>query len=106
MRRREFIALLGATASAAWPLVAQAQQPARRIGVLTPGASDDPEMQSRLAAFLAGLQQLGWTDGHNVRIDARWASGDAVPDRAKELVALAIRHREGLPPASRWAQSL
>jgi putative ABC transport system substrate-binding protein len=88
VQRREFIALLGGVA-VAWPRAAQAQQPARRIGVLMPGASDDPEWQARLAAFLDGLQQLGWTDGRNVRIDTRWASGDAAPNRAEELVALA-----------------
>jgi putative tryptophan/tyrosine transport system substrate-binding protein len=88
VQRREFITLLSGVA-VAWPRAAQAQQPARRIGVLMPGASDDPEWQARLAAFLDGLQQLGWTDGRNVRIDTRWASGDAAPNRAEELVALA-----------------
>jgi len=56
-----------------------------------PLAVDDPEAKARLAAFLDGLQQLGWTDGRNVRIDTRWPGGDA--DRARkyaaELVALA-----------------
>ena len=63
----------------------------RRIGVLMSLAADDPEMQARLAAFLQGLQQLGWTDGRNVRIDTRWAAGDADRIRryAAELVALA-----------------
>jgi hypothetical protein len=51
-----------------------------------PGAADDPEMGARLAAFLDELQQLGWTDGRNVRIDTRW---EASPNRAEELVALA-----------------
>ena len=70
MRRREFITLLGG-AAAAWPLAARAQQSERmrRIGVLAGLAADDPEGQARLAAFLQGLQQLGWTDGRNVRID-------------------------------------
>ena len=49
----------------------------RRIGVLTGLAADDPEGQARIAAFLQGLQQLGWTDGRNVRIDTRWAAGNA-----------------------------
>jgi len=88
MRRREFITLLGG-AAVAGPRAALAQQPARRIGILMPGAPDDPEGQARVAAFLAGLQQLGWTDGRNVQIDTRWAAGDAAPSRAKELVALA-----------------
>jgi putative ABC transport system substrate-binding protein len=48
----------------------------RRIGVLMNLAADDPAGRVRLAAFLQGLQQLGWTDGRNVRIDARWAAGD------------------------------
>jgi len=78
MKRRAFISLLG-VAAAAWPLAARAQQPAgiRRVGVLIPAASDDREYQARLAAFLQGLQQLGWADGRNVRIDARWGAGDA-----------------------------
>ena len=70
MKRREFITLLGG-AAAAWPLAARAQQRERmrRIGVLMPATADDPEAQARLAAFLQGLQQLGWTDGRNVRIE-------------------------------------
>jgi putative ABC transport system substrate-binding protein len=91
MRRRDFVSLLG-TAAAAWPLAARAQQQERmrRIGVLMGGAGRDPIEQARLAAFLDGLQQLGWTDGRNVRIDTRWPAGDA--DRgtyAAELVGLA-----------------
>src|SRR5215467_5299641 len=91
MRRREFIALFGG-AAAAWPLPARAQQAERmrRIGVLIPGPADDGEFQARLAAFLQGLQQLGWTDGRNVRIDTRWGTRDADITRknAGELVAL------------------
>ena len=90
MRRRDFIALLGG-AAVTWPLTARAQQGerVRRIGVLLPAAADDAVYQSRMAAFLRGLQQLGWVDGANVRIDTRWAAGDA--DRRKyagELIAL------------------
>src|SRR5262245_15805975 len=91
MKRRAFITLLGG--AAAWPLAARAQQPERmrRIGVLIPYAADDPEGQARIAAFLQALQQLGWTEGHNVRIDIRRTLGDT--DRARryaaELVALA-----------------
>ena len=64
--RRKFLATLGA--AAAWPLAARAQQPGgmRRIGVLMPAASDNQRYQASLAAFLQGLQQLGWTDGRNV----------------------------------------
>jgi len=92
MKRREFIALLGGSA-AAWPLAARAQlgQRMRRIGVLMGGAGSDPVEQARLAAFLDGLQQLGWTDGRNVRIDTRWPAGDGDRYRtyAAELVGLA-----------------
>ena len=93
MRRREFIGgILGS--SATWPLAARAQQgeQMRRIGVLTSGAAaDDPDGQVRSAAFVRGLQQLGWTDGRNIRIDYRWGAGDADNMRkyAAELVALA-----------------
>ena len=64
----------------------------RRIGVLmTLVDADDPEAQARIAAFLQALQQLGWTDGRNVRIDYRWGAGDAdnIRKHAAELVALA-----------------
>jgi putative ABC transport system substrate-binding protein len=92
MRRREFITLLGG-AAAAWPLAARAQQGerVRHIGVLMPLAADDLEGKARVAAFAEGLQQLGWTDGRNVRIDTRWGAGDADRYRryAAELVALA-----------------
>ncbi len=62
----------------------------RGIGVLLPTAADDAVYQTRMAAFIGGLQQLGWTDGRNVRIDIRWAAGDAdlVRKHAGELVAL------------------
>src|SRR6516225_6929886 len=92
MKRREFITLLGA-AAAAWPLAARAQQGerVRRIGVLMNLGSDDAEGQARNAAFLQGLQELGWTVGRNVRIDYRWggAGADAMAKYAAELVALA-----------------
>jgi putative ABC transport system substrate-binding protein len=91
MRRREFITLLGG--AAAWPLAAGAQprERLRRIGVLINFAAEDPAAQSRLTAFLQELAQLGWTEGRNVRIDIRWAAGDAERTRkhAAELVALA-----------------
>jgi len=89
--RREFITLLGGTA-AAWPLAARAQKRVRRIGVLQGGGDrDDPRLQSYGDAFLQALQQLGWTDGRNVKIDYRWPAGDADKARkyAAELVALA-----------------
>ena len=76
MRRREFITLLGGAAS--WPLAARAQQPERmrRIVVLMNNAEDDPEGQARAAAFLQGLQALGWTEGKNLHIDWYWTAGD------------------------------
>ena len=90
--RRKFIAALGGTAIA-WPLGARAQQAdrMRRVAVLDNRAADDPEGRARLAVFLQGLQELGWTDGRNVRIDYRWAAADADRSRtyAAELVALA-----------------
>ena len=89
--RRELLAALGCSA-AAWPLSARAQQSGRmrRIGVLMNIVSDDAEGQARLAVFHQGLQQLGWTVGHNVRIDYRWGGDDAERIRrgAAELVAL------------------
>jgi putative tryptophan/tyrosine transport system substrate-binding protein len=91
MRRREFITLLGGV-TAGWPFAARAQQAVgvRRIGVLMSDAETDPEAQSNAAAARQGLQELGWTDGRNVRIDYRWAGGDKDRMRAlaKELVEL------------------
>jgi putative ABC transport system substrate-binding protein len=92
IRGREFITLLGG-AAVAWPRAAYAQQAdrMRRVGVLLNRAADDPEEQARVAAFLQQLQELGWTDGRNVRVDYRWAAADANRSRtyAAELVALA-----------------
>src|SRR6516164_751081 len=92
LKRRAFITLLG-SAAAAWPLAARAQQPKqmRRIGVLMNRAADDPDGQVRLAAFQQALQDLGWTDGSNARIDIRWGGNDVDRERryAAELVALA-----------------
>jgi putative ABC transport system substrate-binding protein len=92
VRRREFIAVLGG-AAASWPIAARAQQPERmrRIGVLMNSSATDSEGKARFAAFLQGLQQLGWTDGRNVRMDIRWgATGDidGIRKYAAELVAL------------------
>jgi hypothetical protein len=86
VKRREFIRLLGG-AAAAWPLSARAQQGERmrRIGVCMNLAADDPEGQARLTAFAQGLQQLGWTDGRNARIEYRWAVGDAANKRRNWL---------------------
>jgi putative ABC transport system substrate-binding protein len=90
MRRREFITLVGG--AAAGPFAARAQQAERlrRIGILFPGAADDPLFQARYGAFLQGLQQSGWAIGRNVRIETRWALGPSDLRRhAGELVALA-----------------
>jgi putative tryptophan/tyrosine transport system substrate-binding protein len=88
--RREFTSLLGG--AVAWPLAARAQQPERmrRIGVLMSTPANDKEGQARINAFVQGLRELGWIDGKNVRIDARWAAGDADRGReyAKELATL------------------
>ena len=92
LKRREFITLLGG-AVVAWPLAARAQQPERirRIGVLLNITADDPESQTRLAAFAQGLQSLGWIIGQNVRVEYRWGGGsaDAISQHAAELVATA-----------------
>jgi hypothetical protein len=87
--RREFITLLGG-AAVAWPLAALAQPSMRRIGVLMSTAEDDPESQLRLIAFVQGLQKAGWTAGHNLQIETRWASGDIARIRkyTAELLAL------------------
>jgi putative ABC transport system substrate-binding protein len=90
MKRRTFIAGLGS--AAAWPVVARAQQGdrVRRIGVLIPQDENDPDQKRRYFAFTHALADLGWTDGRNVRIDPRWASGDIDQMRAlaHELVSL------------------
>src|SRR5215203_478703 len=92
MKRREVIAGISA-AAAAWPLGARAQQAdrMRRIGVLMASAADDSDSQARIAGLLQGLQQLGWVDGRNVRIDIRWVTTnpDEIRKHAAELVATA-----------------
>src|SRR5262245_2183506 len=92
IRRREFITLLGG-AAAAWPVASHAQQSKhmRRVAALMPYMANDPQAQNRNAAFLQGLQQLGWTIGQNVQIDYRWSEGNEDDTRkyAAELAALA-----------------
>src|SRR6476620_5459870 len=93
MRRREFLGVLGG-AAVAWPRVAGAQQQPdrmRTVAVLVAGGSDDPEFQARIVAFREAMEQLGWINGRNVRIDVRWATtnADEVRKHAAELAALA-----------------
>jgi ABC-type uncharacterized transport system substrate-binding protein len=92
LKRRDFITLFGG-AAVTWPMSARAQQPEqmRRIGVLINRSAGDSDGQARLAAFQQGLQELGWHDGRNVRIDTRWGADDIDLERryAAELVALA-----------------
>ena len=91
MRRREFITLVGG--ATAWSIAAHSQQGERmrRVGMLLPATADDSEYPMLVKTFVEGLQQLGWTEGRNVRIDIRWAGGGADTNRknAEELVALA-----------------
>src|SRR5262245_8936877 len=91
MKRRDFITLI--SGGAAWPLAARAQQAdrMRRVGVIQTLARDDPEERVRIAAFLRGLQELGWRDSRNVQIDTRWATAkaDEIRRHAAELAALA-----------------
>jgi len=89
MRRRDFIMLFGG--AAVWPLAARAQQAerVRRIGVLLSTTETDPEGQARVAALRQGLEELGWTEGRNIKVDYRWGAGDPLRVRAHaaELVA-------------------
>ena len=90
MKRRDFISFLGG--AAAWPIAGRAQQAdrIRRVGVLMNLAAHDPESPLRLAAFLQGMREQGWTLGRNVRIDSRGAgSADRFQRNAAELAALA-----------------
>ena len=92
MRRRNFLIEIGCL-TIAGPLAARAQptEPVRRLGVILPASADDPEFQTRIAAFHQELALLGWSIGQNVRIDTRWATANAAEIRrhAAELVALA-----------------
>jgi putative ABC transport system substrate-binding protein len=91
MKRRDFITLVGG-AAVVWPLAARAQQPerTRRLGILMAIAENDPEGQQRVAAFVQGLRELGWTEGGNIHIDYRWAGADVgrIRSAAAELIDL------------------
>jgi ABC-type uncharacterized transport system substrate-binding protein len=93
MKRRACITMLGGAAAscAAWPLAAHAQQGERmrRVGMLMNAAADDPDSLIRNAAFRQRLNELGWSEGRNLRLDIRWGAGDGERFRrfARELVA-------------------
>ena len=94
MRRRDFVRAIVGLATG-WPLTLRAQQTKskvmRRVAALMPYSANDRQAQDRNAAFLQGLQQLGWTVGQNVQIEYRWSAGSEDDTRkyAAELVALA-----------------
>jgi putative ABC transport system substrate-binding protein len=91
MKRRDLMMLAGG-AIMAWPSVGRAQQGrVRRVGMLLPATATDPEYVMLVNAFIQKLQLLGWTEGSNVRFEARWAGGETEANRrfADELVALA-----------------
>ena len=94
MKRREFITLLGG--AAAWPLAARAQQPERmrRIGVMMGFRENDPEGTLWLSGFTRAFQDLGWTDGRNVRMDVRWSASNVEQERrfAKETPIRRLAH--------------
>jgi len=86
LKRRDFITLLGG--AAAWPIAARAQHP-RRIGVVIALPESDQELKKWLAALRQGLDQLGWSEGRNVRLDYRFApAGAHAKEFAKELLTL------------------
>jgi ABC-type uncharacterized transport system substrate-binding protein len=89
VKRRDFITLLGG-AAAMWPLAARAQQAVPRVGVLLPYAESDSLGQTWLKEFVQAMQAAGWTDGRNIQVEVRWASGmvDRIQRVAKELVEL------------------
>jgi len=89
MRRRDFLGVLGG--AAIWPAVARSQERVRRVGVLMNLGADDPEGQARLAAFLQGLQEAGWSVGKNLRVDLRWGAGDmdTIRKNAEEIANVA-----------------
>ena len=109
LKRRDFISLLGGMA--AWPIAARAQQGerVRRIGVLMHLPESDPEAQARVRALLQGLQQLGWYEGRNVRIDYRFGAADVDRSRkyAAELIALApdVIQASGTSPVAALQQA-
>jgi ABC-type uncharacterized transport system substrate-binding protein len=114
LRRRDFLISLGG-AAAAGPLAAQAQTPdaTKRLGVLSPYPESDKSIQAQLSLFRSALGQLGWSEGHNLRIDYRWAGGDMnrLTPLARELVelrpnALLVRATPGAVAAMRATRTI
>jgi len=103
MKRREFIKAIAGSVAATWPLAARAQQGdgVRRVGIFMDLSEQDAEGQARVAAFRKGMEDLGWTEGRNVKFDTRWTAGDPARMRkyAAELVGLApeVIMNGGLP---------
>jgi len=102
MRRRDFIKAIAGSA-AVWPLAARAQQPeqVRRIGALINRGADDPQGDVGVAAFKQVLQQLGWSDGRNVRMDIRWGVNDV--DLTRRYATWSRSRRMSSWPLAPWA---
>jgi putative ABC transport system substrate-binding protein len=102
MRRRDFIKAIAGSA-AVWPLAARAQQPeqVRRIGALINRGADDPQGEVGVAAFKQVLQQLGWSDGRNVRMDIRWGVNDV--DLTRRYATWSRSRRMSSWPLAPWA---
>ena len=106
LKRREFITLLGA--AAAWPLAAQAQQPAMPvIGLLDPRSPD--ALTDRLRGFRQGLKETGFVEGENIAIEYRWANNqlDRLPALVTDLVGrrVAVIASPGGPDATLAAKA-
>src|SRR5215203_113261 len=107
MKRREVVA--GMMGAAAWPFAARAQQERkRRIGILLGVPANDPEYPTLVSAFLQELRKRGWSDGENIYIDIRWASGgaDVVRKNAADLLSLGpdVVIAPGSSPAAMFLQ--
>ena len=102
MRRRDFIKAIAGSA-AVWPLAARAQQPeqVRRIDALINRGADDPQGEVGVAAFKQVLQQLGWSDGRNVRMDIRWGVNDV--DLTRRYATWSRSRRMSSWPLAPWA---
>jgi len=96
MNKREFVTLLGG-AAAAWPLAARAERSdrVRRIGVLMGLAASDPDASRWVSAFEQALQNSGWNEGRNIKIEYRWGTGDARIIRAYAAELIEVRSLRG-----------